>query len=33
VHGGRSTALARADLRDGANRLLAEGSSSCMLFR
>ena len=33
VHGGRSTALARADLRDEAGRLLAEGSSSCIIFR
>lgn len=33
VHRGRSTLLARADLRDGAGRLLAEGSSSCMILR
>ncbi|MFR9804147.1 PaaI family thioesterase [Pseudonocardia sp. RS010] len=33
IHGGRSTAFARGDLRDEAGRLLAEGSSSCMIFR
>jgi uncharacterized protein (TIGR00369 family) len=32
VHRGRRTALARAELRDASNRLLAHASSSCMLF-
>lgn len=32
VNRGRRTALARAELRDPTNRLLAEATSSCMLF-
>ena len=33
VHSGRSTALARAELLDGAGRLVAEGTSSCLILR
>lgn len=33
VHSGRSTALARAELLDGAGRLLAEGTSTCLILR
>lgn len=33
VHAGRSTALARAELLDGAGRLVAEGTSSCLILR
>lgn len=33
VNAGRRTALAQAELRDGADRLLATGSSSCLLLR
>jgi uncharacterized protein (TIGR00369 family) len=29
---GRRTALARAEVRDGADRLLAHATSSCMIF-
>jgi uncharacterized protein (TIGR00369 family) len=32
VSRGRRTALARAELRDGAGRLLAHATSACMLF-
>jgi uncharacterized protein (TIGR00369 family) len=32
INRGRRTALGRAEVRDGANRLLAHGTSSCMLF-
>jgi uncharacterized protein (TIGR00369 family) len=33
VHAGRSTALARAELVDGAGRLVAEATSSCLVLR
>ncbi|GLZ44476.1 phenylacetic acid degradation protein [Actinomycetospora sp. NBRC 106375] len=33
VHAGRSTALARAELVDGAGRLVAEATSSCLILR
>ncbi|WP_181782061.1 PaaI family thioesterase [Pseudonocardia pini] len=33
VNSGRRTALARAELRDSADRLLADASSSCLLLR
>jgi uncharacterized protein (TIGR00369 family) len=32
VNRGRRTALGRAEVRDGADRLLAHATSSCMLF-
>lgn len=33
VHAGRRTALARAQIHDGQERLLAEASSTCMILR
>jgi uncharacterized protein (TIGR00369 family) len=32
LHGGRQTAMAEADLRDGANRLYAHATTTCILF-
>jgi acyl-coenzyme A thioesterase PaaI-like protein len=33
VHAGRSTVLARAELRNEAGKLLGEATSSCLLLR
>ncbi len=32
IHGGRRTALARAEIHDAGGRLLGEASSSCLIL-